>query len=199
MNNDNNLRKGWKEGSMVEIYSNSKQKWFKGEIIKIVVDVSNIEWLIVKYNETVLKEIQRENDLIRPYHKILNETKSKSSTLIERVNNTTNSIKSQCKDFKIKLESVTNDDIDNLQQQISNQQNDLITFITSNINDIDNAHYQITQNNQNKNDQIQDIYDIDKETENIISSFSNDEIQQYKELMSIPNDNDDKKIKRLKM
>ena len=123
MSNQNTLRKKWKEGSVLEIYSNSKQKWFIGEIIKIFVDASDIEWLKVKYNDNEFKEIQRENELIRPYHKVLNETKS-----------------------KILVEKQENDDSD-----------------------------------------------IDKETEDILSLFSDDEIQKYKEIMLIPNNNDDEK------
>ena len=64
-----NFRKDWKEGSMVEIYSNSKQKWFEGEILKIFNDNSNIEWLKVKYDINGIKEVQRESNLIRAGNK----------------------------------------------------------------------------------------------------------------------------------
>ena len=58
-------RRKWNIGSQVEIYSNSKSKWVKGDIINIINDNEG-EWLQVKYLGTKTKQIQRYNKFIRP-------------------------------------------------------------------------------------------------------------------------------------
>jgi len=42
-------RKGWKQGTQVQIYSKENNKWFNGDIIKIFND-NDEEWLEIKYN-----------------------------------------------------------------------------------------------------------------------------------------------------
>ena len=63
----------WKVKSKVEIYSSSRQKWFKGHISRIFEDDEG-EWLVIKYGINNEKEIQRYSQGIRP---ILKGTKSK--------------------------------------------------------------------------------------------------------------------------
>ena len=64
MNNENSLRNEWKVGSFVEIYSNSKRKWFLGEIITIFDDNEG-EWLEIRYNKSMSKQVQRYSSDIR--------------------------------------------------------------------------------------------------------------------------------------
>mmetsp|Transcript_20673 Transcript_20673/g.25539 ORF Transcript_20673/g.25539 Transcript_20673/m.25539 type:complete len:274 (-) Transcript_20673:48-869(-) len=65
MNNENLLRNEWKVGSFVEIYSYSKRKWFLGEIVTIFDDNEG-EWLEIRYNKSMSKEVQRYSSDIRP-------------------------------------------------------------------------------------------------------------------------------------
>ena len=55
----------WEIGTEIEIYSRSKNVWFKGKIINIYYD-KNGEWLKVKYNKNKIKSIQRLCKDIRP-------------------------------------------------------------------------------------------------------------------------------------
>eukprot|EP01084_Bolivina_argentea_P022588 41984_1 len=62
---DDKVRYLWNVGSEIEIYSKSKNKWYKGEIIKIIND-SEGEWLKIRYNNyKSKKEIQRFSKLLR--------------------------------------------------------------------------------------------------------------------------------------
>jgi len=63
----------WKVKSKVEIYSSSRQKWFKGYVSRIFEDDEG-EWLVIKYGANNEKEIQRYSQGIRP---ILKNAKSK--------------------------------------------------------------------------------------------------------------------------
>eukprot|EP01084_Bolivina_argentea_P126519 224005_1 len=58
-------RKQWKIKSKCEIYSRSKRKWFIAEITDIIFDHEG-EWIVVKYNKNLVKELQRFSDEIRP-------------------------------------------------------------------------------------------------------------------------------------
>mmetsp|Transcript_65576 Transcript_65576/g.80293 ORF Transcript_65576/g.80293 Transcript_65576/m.80293 type:complete len:80 (-) Transcript_65576:43-282(-) len=48
-NDDDQYRQEWTQGSHVQIYSNSRQKWFLGEIATIFHDDDG-EWLEVRYH-----------------------------------------------------------------------------------------------------------------------------------------------------
>ena len=61
------IRYLWKVGSMVSIFSRSKNTWFEGEIVYIYIDSStNKEWFIVKYDQNKKKSIQRLCKDIKP-------------------------------------------------------------------------------------------------------------------------------------
>ena len=67
---EDELRKIWNVGSLVLIYSRSKNKWFDGIIEKIEGDTKN-EWLVVKYGDfnskkKQTKKIQRNCKDIQP-------------------------------------------------------------------------------------------------------------------------------------
>lgn len=61
--------KKWKEGSKVEIYSNSKDAWYNGSISTMFADRDG-EWLVVDYEVTpgniMQKQIQRADTDVRP-------------------------------------------------------------------------------------------------------------------------------------
>eukprot|EP01084_Bolivina_argentea_P273469 465847_1 len=71
---DNAIRAGWKTGSSCEIYSDSKMKWFDGEVAQIFTDEEG-EWLEIRYGIGNLlgmkKQVQRYSALIRPRAKVL--------------------------------------------------------------------------------------------------------------------------------
>eukprot|EP01084_Bolivina_argentea_P319805 554737_1 len=73
--NNFNERVSWNLYSECLIYSRSKQKWFPGKIIKIFTDVFNEEWLIIRYNKTQKKDIQRFSADIKPIHNYDNKFK----------------------------------------------------------------------------------------------------------------------------
>eukprot|EP01084_Bolivina_argentea_P267717 454538_1 len=55
-------------GVLCLIYSRSKNRWFVGQIIDIVIDSNtNDEWLTVKYDKKKKKKIQRYCDAILPW------------------------------------------------------------------------------------------------------------------------------------
>ena len=62
---DDPIRKSWKKGSKLEIYSESKEQWYNGKIERIFHDEEG-EWLAIKYNGFNLKEVQRFTQFIRP-------------------------------------------------------------------------------------------------------------------------------------
>ncbi len=72
LSTDSMLRKQWKVGSKVEVYSSSKRKWYEGDITRIFVD-SEGEWLEVQYacgKVMRLKQIPRDDkEAIRPLQK----------------------------------------------------------------------------------------------------------------------------------
>lgn len=51
-------RLDWKKHSKLRIYSDSKSKWFNGEIIDIFTDNQG-EWLKIRYDGFSIKEVQR--------------------------------------------------------------------------------------------------------------------------------------------
>lgn len=67
---DTNIRSEWKTSSAVEIFSTSRNNWFKGVIAKIKYDEQG-EWLEVVYqigSEQMRKDVQRLDDtIIRPF------------------------------------------------------------------------------------------------------------------------------------
>eukprot|EP01084_Bolivina_argentea_P122465 217010_1 len=71
------VKNRWKVGSTVEIYSNSANVWFSGDIVRIFKDL-DAEWLEVQYsinNTSQLKQIRRahrdDKNSIRPYSKAI--------------------------------------------------------------------------------------------------------------------------------
>ena len=72
LSQDTWIRKQWKVGSKVEVYSNSAKKWFEGDITRIFFDAEG-EWLEVQYacgKVMRLKQIPRDDkDAIRPLPK----------------------------------------------------------------------------------------------------------------------------------
>eukprot|EP01084_Bolivina_argentea_P018793 34971_1 len=64
---DSTIRRSWKVGSNVEIYSNSQKKWYQGTITKIYTK-KKVEWMKVSY-AGYEKEILRYDGKIRPYQK----------------------------------------------------------------------------------------------------------------------------------
>ena len=61
------LRKDWKIGSKLLVYSRSKARWFCGHIEHIYFDsTTNKEWFTVKYNQNQHKSIQRLSHDIKP-------------------------------------------------------------------------------------------------------------------------------------
>ena len=72
---DDQKRNEWKIGSKVEIYSESKKKWMKGTIEKVVNDTEG-EWLVIRYAGFSTKEIQRFNPFLRPIDKQKNKRRN---------------------------------------------------------------------------------------------------------------------------
>eukprot|EP01084_Bolivina_argentea_P114886 204436_1 len=65
--NDANQRLSWKIHSSCSLYSRKSKRWFNGEIIDILVHPEAKEkWLLVQYNDTYTKKIQRFNKNIKP-------------------------------------------------------------------------------------------------------------------------------------
>jgi len=69
--------KGWQEGSAVEVFSSSKNKWYRGIVDTITKD-NDGEWLNVIYSDGVTKPVKRYDDqFVRPANSwILLEAKS---------------------------------------------------------------------------------------------------------------------------
>eukprot|EP01083_Nonionella_stella_P280957 955964_1 len=63
---ENAIRAGWKTGANCQIYSNSKKKWFQGEVAQIFTDEEG-EWLEVRYDKSMSKQVQRYSSDIRPH------------------------------------------------------------------------------------------------------------------------------------
>jgi len=55
---DHWVRKRWDKTSHVQIYSQSKGKWFDGVVTDTLTDTEG-EWLTVRYNKTTSKQVQR--------------------------------------------------------------------------------------------------------------------------------------------
>jgi len=55
---DHWVRKCWDKTSPVQIYSQSKNKWFDGVVTDTLTDTEG-EWLTVRYNKTTSKQVQR--------------------------------------------------------------------------------------------------------------------------------------------
>ena len=79
--NDDAMCKEWQVGSKCELYSVSRKKWIKGEIINITED-DEVEWLHVKYGNQV-KQIGRYSDAIRPAMDANNRLALQSRALTE--------------------------------------------------------------------------------------------------------------------
>ena len=62
---EDHLRAGWKTGAVCQIYSHSKKKWFSGKIAGIFTDEEG-EWLFIRYDKTMCKQVQRYCPDIRP-------------------------------------------------------------------------------------------------------------------------------------
>eukprot|EP01084_Bolivina_argentea_P255424 429596_1 len=67
-------RTRWIVGNKVQIYSESQQKWFNGEIMKVFNDPLG-EWLVIDYAGHKSKEIQRFSKYIRPLSDHINKDK----------------------------------------------------------------------------------------------------------------------------
>eukprot|EP01084_Bolivina_argentea_P315649 546900_1 len=66
--------KKFRLGDKCEIYSHSKCEWFFGQITNVSTDDIG-EWLVIKYNENMEKEIQPLSDDIRVYNEKNNNNK----------------------------------------------------------------------------------------------------------------------------
>eukprot|EP01084_Bolivina_argentea_P143361 251783_1 len=68
--------KKFRLGDKCEIYSHSECEWFLGQITNVSTDHIG-EWLVVKYNENMAKEIQPLSDDIRVYNEKNNNNENK--------------------------------------------------------------------------------------------------------------------------
>jgi len=68
--NEDEIKKDWKIGSDLQLYSKSLGKWFAGKITNIIMD-NHAEWLTVKYDKSREKEVQRFDDTVKPTEKQL--------------------------------------------------------------------------------------------------------------------------------
>eukprot|EP01084_Bolivina_argentea_P226089 381947_1 len=90
-----NHRVSWNIGSKCLIYSRSHKYWHNGEIANIFVDSnSNQEWLVVKYNQTKKKKIQRFSPDIKPLKYIY---QSNDSINTKKTNDIVNYLKNKSK------------------------------------------------------------------------------------------------------
>ena len=65
---NNSIRIEWNVGSKLEVYSNSKQQWYEGQVDKVYID-SLGEWLSVVYDHgQTQKDLQRNDASLRPLH-----------------------------------------------------------------------------------------------------------------------------------
>eukprot|EP01083_Nonionella_stella_P273505 927795_1 len=62
---EKNIRSLWVVGDWVEVYSKSRDHWFRAKIIEIFDDDDG-EWLSVVVKGTMIKEVQRFTPDIRP-------------------------------------------------------------------------------------------------------------------------------------
>jgi len=73
-------RQQWIKEDLVEIYSQSRGKWFGGTIINASTDTEG-EWLTIRYNKSTSKQVQRFCEDVRPVQKttpiVSNTNKSK--------------------------------------------------------------------------------------------------------------------------
>eukprot|EP01084_Bolivina_argentea_P051820 95296_1 len=88
------LRKSWKVGSKVEVYSNSAKKWYEGDVTRIFFDTEG-EWLEIQYavgKAMRLKQIPRDDkDAIRPLHKAGQQSNKPHTDPIQATPNTNTS------------------------------------------------------------------------------------------------------------
>eukprot|EP00486_Rosalina_sp_Unknown_P001532 CAMPEP_0201564098 /NCGR_PEP_ID=MMETSP0190_2-20130828/2035_1 /ASSEMBLY_ACC=CAM_ASM_000263 /TAXON_ID=37353 /ORGANISM="Rosalina sp." /LENGTH=606 /DNA_ID=CAMNT_0047979789 /DNA_START=209 /DNA_END=2029 /DNA_ORIENTATION=+ len=76
---ENAIRASWKTGAHCQIYSNSKKKWFQGEVAQIFTDEEG-EWLEVRYDKSMSKQVQRYSSDIRPHPDDLKKKKTKTKS-----------------------------------------------------------------------------------------------------------------------
>jgi len=72
------IRSQWKMGASCQIYSNSKKKWFGGEVAQIFTDEEG-EWLEIRYDKSMSKQVQRYSSDIRPNPDELKKKKKKKN------------------------------------------------------------------------------------------------------------------------
>ena len=66
---DKDIRRQWKKGSKLEVYSQSKKEWFKGKVERVYKDDLG-EWLVVIYDDGEMeKDLERWHKDLRPYRK----------------------------------------------------------------------------------------------------------------------------------
>ena len=68
----NSPRAEWKTGTVCQIYSNTEEKWFNGEVAEVIADEGGRrgEWLKVRfetYDKSMSKQIPRFHHDIRPH------------------------------------------------------------------------------------------------------------------------------------
>eukprot|EP01084_Bolivina_argentea_P295833 509449_1 len=65
---DKQIRKSWRKGSRVEVYSRGREKWMKGVVARVFVDEEG-EWLEIQYgqNNKMFEESPRDSTYIRPF------------------------------------------------------------------------------------------------------------------------------------
>ena len=73
---EKNIRKGWDVHDWVEVFSKSRNEWFRAKIIEVYTDDDG-EWLAVVVQDTMVKEVQRFHPDVRP---LLNEDSDDSDT-----------------------------------------------------------------------------------------------------------------------
>eukprot|EP00490_Sorites_sp_Unknown_P028959 CAMPEP_0114664440 /NCGR_PEP_ID=MMETSP0191-20121206/28826_1 /TAXON_ID=126664 /ORGANISM="Sorites sp." /LENGTH=121 /DNA_ID=CAMNT_0001906617 /DNA_START=33 /DNA_END=395 /DNA_ORIENTATION=+ len=79
---EKNIRKGWKVGDWLEVFSKSRNEWFRAKVIEIYKDEDG-EWLAVVVENTMIKEVQRYNDDVRPIYNNDDDNDGSSSEISE--------------------------------------------------------------------------------------------------------------------
>ena len=62
---DEQIRRSWVRGAVVEVYSRGRKKWLRGLVMRVFHDDEG-EWLEVRYGKNLVKEIPRDSPDIRP-------------------------------------------------------------------------------------------------------------------------------------
>ena len=63
---DEFIRAGWCTGSLCTVYSKTAAQWVSARVLRCFRDEEG-EWLEVQYSGSVLKQLQRDSEDIRPH------------------------------------------------------------------------------------------------------------------------------------